>query len=112
MLRAATDHTRNTNSKFLPNAQSQDKTGNFIAVSPLHIVNENSVAKLRQKVQARHPERTKEDCYANSLQLRANICIDLPGDFREDHLSEMRIGPCLLRMTGPCRRCSLTYYNP
>ena len=35
----------------------------------------------------------------------------MPGDFREDNLAEMRIGPCFVRMTGACIRCPTTYYD-
>lgn len=42
---------------------------------------------------------------------RASIYIDLPGNHREDRLTELRIGPLLMRMTGPCLRCNVVWFN-
>ena len=44
-------------------------------------------------------------------QFKPTIRIDLPGNYREDNLKEIRIGPLLARLVGPCRRCLLVYQN-
>ena len=74
------------------------------------MIGKKSVDELRQRVLDRHPEGVK-DFYVSTEQFRANIVLDTAESFDEDNYFEMRVGPMLLRNSGPCIRCTTVALN-
>lgn len=83
-----------------------DKVKGYTSEAPIHLINEASVRYLEEQVKKRRNGREMpENWDLRRETFRANIYIDIPEVYREDCLSEMRVGPLLMRSTGPSIRC-------
>ena len=58
----------------------------------------------------RHPDGL-DNFYVSEEQFRPNIVLDLEKSFEEDEYFEMRVGPLLMRNSGPCIRCNTIRLN-
>ena len=65
---------------------------------------------LREKVKERHPEGLP-NFFVSTEQFRPNVVLEWPEAFAEDRFFEFRVGPILMRNSGPCIRCSTIRLN-
>ena len=82
-----------------------DTRKTYTSDAALHIVNHDSVADLRRRVEERYPNGL-DDLWVDAEQFRSNIIIETGQAYSEDLFSELRIGSCLFRSAGPCIRCN------
>lgn len=88
--------------------------GHYTSEAPVHLINHASLMSLKEAILSKKSDGPdKDEFQLDARQFRPNIVIetDKEGAFTEDNFLEMRIGPLLLRTTGPCLRCAFTYVN-
>lgn len=98
------------NSKRLIFDRPDDLRKSFCSDAAFHVINKASVELLRKKVQERHPEGLP-NFFVSTEQFRANVVLDWPEAFAEDNFFELRVGPILMRNSGPCIRCDTIRMN-
>lgn len=74
------------------------------------MINKSSVEDLEKKVKERHPEGLP-NFFVSTEQFRPNVVVEWPIPFAEDKFFELRVGPILMRNSGPCIRCNTIRMN-
>jgi len=87
-----------------------DLRKSFCTDAAFHVVNKSSVELLSKKVKERHPDGLP-NFFVSAEQFRPNLVLDWPEPFAEDRFFEFRVGPILMRNSGPCVRCSTIRMN-
>ena len=98
------------NPKRLLYDRHDDLRKTFCTDSAFHVVNKASVAELKKRMEDRHPDGLP-NFFCSAEQFRPNVVLDWPIAFAEDEFFEMRVGPILMRNSGPCIRCNTIRMN-
>ena len=104
-IRAPLRRRTRLNPKRLIFDRQDDLRKSFCSDAAFHVVNKQSVLDLAERVKQRHPEGLK-DFFVSAEQFRPNVVIEWPEAYAEDRFMEMRVGPILMRTSGPCIRCN------
>lgn len=69
-----------------------DQNKSFNSSAPFHVVNEASLRDIKERVLARHPDKTADDFKVDAAQFRPNVTFDTEKAFSEDEFVEARLG--------------------
>lgn len=98
------------NPKRLIFDRHDDLRKSFCSDAAFHVINKASVQEVEKRMKERHPDGLP-NFFISTEQFRPNIVFEWPVPFAEDGFYEMRVGPILLRNSGPCVRCSTIRMN-
>ena len=116
LMRAPSGHTSLARLNKLPLKHQGDVVKTYTAEAPIHLINDDSVRKLRKTALKAHKNQMPGDFCVDYRQFRGNILIDEDETkspaFVEEYLREMRLGPLLMRCSGPSVRCNSLPINP
>ena len=108
-IRAAWSFRRQLRPRF-EFKRDEDVRKGFITEAPFHIINQASVDDVEERMKKKHPNGLP-NWMINTEQFRPNVVIDYPKAYGEDDFFEMRIGPVMMRFSGPCWRCNTIRLN-
>ena len=83
VLRAEKDRYLTMNRYRLPRATESDRRAGFITDGALHLINLQSVKRLKSWIKEKHSDKSKEVC-VEPRTFRPNIVIDYKSPFVED----------------------------
>ena len=98
------------NPKRLIFDRRDDLRKTFCTDAAFHVVNKTSVEEVEKRMKERHPNGLP-NFFISAEQFRPNVVIEWPEPFAEDKFFEMRVGPILMRNSGPCIRCNTIRMN-